>query len=615
MIFNQIIRPFRMLYQGIMSPFRSVRFQVSSLRAYNPITRMRRNFRTARTQVSYVQSGPTRFLNRIFPPAIRRRFGGMPQASAGRAGVSRKSGEEMSELSDEESQKRAQNAKRIGNAGRQMTAVPQRSQFSQIHLIETRTGRRQVFHIGSLVNRNSIEMQLKQEQGPVTLRFIQHSTQKYSNTILLTVADKAGELRLPGHKEADVEANLIDGSQVFINEIEYTCELYAWDRFPIVTRVDAVWDTSLGPVRDSNQDAIGIYQHPEAYMFTIADGVGGGYAGDEVSEFAVKYLLTIFRDNIEYNFSWHDVLREGYEHINAEVRAFIDRSPHTAGTTLTTVVIQNWNAYIAHVGDSRIYHLRDHVMEQITTDHMKRVTMERIGSADDDDNFMDSREVLIRAIGKSDNIDPEIFTLRLQPGDKLLLCTDGITNRVSDAEIREVLQNRQIQHVPEQLITWSNERENTDNASVIVIDLMRKPYEKDIWLAQPSDRVYVGGRSWALKLKRPRELNTVYTVTSRTVFLLIVVLFALLGLFWITQSTSNGSVAQTGPVTETATMTITETFTATSSSEATETASRTPRPTATMTFTASAVPPTATREPTQVPSPIPPTSTLRPSRD
>ena len=60
-------------------------------------------------------------------------------------------------------------------------------------------------------------------------------------------------------------------------------------------------------MRDDNQDAIGLYQHQDGYMFTIADGVGGGYAGDIVSEYAVKYLLKTFQKNIDYRLSWIDI--------------------------------------------------------------------------------------------------------------------------------------------------------------------------------------------------------------------------------------------------------------------------------------------------------------------
>ena len=266
-------------------------------------------------------------------------------------------------------------------------------------------------------------------------------------------------------------------------------------------------------------------------MFTVADGVGGGYAGEEVSEFSVKYLLSVFKENIDYEqFSWFDVYDKAFRYVNAEVRHFVDAAPSVAGSTLTSVFIRNWTAYIAHVGDSRVYHLRGNEFRQVTTDHNRErnvKTRSRAGRT-----VTVKRSILQKAIGKNDTIQPEIQTLALQPKDMLLLVTDGITNNVSDDEIYEILNSKRLSDVPDELIALTNSRDNTDNASAIVIDVMREAYDRDVWLADPEDRVFVGGPAWYLKLSGPAETDTSYNAATQLGCLLLMVLMFGSCIFW-----------------------------------------------------------------------------------
>ncbi|MEM6528181.1 MAG: protein phosphatase 2C domain-containing protein, partial [Chloroflexota bacterium] len=340
--------------------------------------------------------------------------------------------------------------------------------------------------------------------------------------------------------------------------------------------------------------------------------------------FSAKYLLSVFKRNIDYShFSWYDVYDKAFRYINAEVRNFSAATPQAAGTTLTSVFIRNWTAYVAHVGDSRLYHLRGNMLRQITTDHNRNVEMEsrnRAGFA-----VKQTRTILSRAIGRNETIDPEIQTLSLQPEDMLLLVTDGVLKQITDDEIYQIMTTKRFTQIAEELVELSNSRNNTDNATVIAIDVMRQAYDRDVWIADPEDRVFVGGPTWYLKLKNPTKLDTSYALITRTGCLLIAALIVALNAAWIGGQVqrfnnflrersaqidsgvagNNGGIILTDPAQDIQVFTVEPTATPPPAATATITLvpSRTPLPTQ---------PPTATPTSTITPTPIPPTSTLRP---
>src|SRR5262249_15137656 len=125
-------------------------------------------------------------------------------------------------------------------------------------------------------------------------------------------------------------------------------------------------------------------------------------------------------------------------------RGEADRDLRGMGTTITAVLVQGERATIAHVGDSRAYRLRDGELEQLTEDHTLvhqlveegRITADQAGRHP-------QRSILTRAIGVEPSVDVDASTIELRSGDRLLLCTDGLTGMLSDAEIREVLANEE----------------------------------------------------------------------------------------------------------------------------------------------------------------------------
>ncbi|MEO8393453.1 MAG: protein phosphatase 2C domain-containing protein, partial [Chloroflexota bacterium] len=189
----------------------------------------------------------------------------------------------------------------------------------------------------------------------------------------------------------------------------------------------AGWMTISGSVRDHNEDAIGIYERDEAALYVIADGVGGAEAGELVSAFAIRYVLTQFHNAPDDH--WSALFRDALDSINAEVRRFTEDSARQtgrefrAGSTFTGVVIDGWKATVAHVGDSRLYRWRDGVAVVMTEDHSR---------APNDDPTAAKHNVLMRGIGKDEYVRPDVFTLDLQPDDRLLLCSDGMSDKIGE---------------------------------------------------------------------------------------------------------------------------------------------------------------------------------------
>lgn len=516
------------------------------LRVYlNPRTAIKNQFAgvTERWQILRFRLASIR--NSILPESWQRKLGFSKPQRRGKGGDG---DEDFGELS-------ASKSRRL-SGGRKLKPLQKQAQFSQIHLINEQTQQRKIAHIGQKVDRSWTEMFVEvDEDHSVRLSYTIVDAAVYGSNVAITYERGDAEVVVDSKPLThDISLPIYNESIIVVADVSYVVDMFAYEALPIQTRVDAAWVTNVGPVRDDNQDAIGLYQHDKAYMFTIADGVGGGYAGDIVSEYAVKYLLKTFQKNIKHDLSWIKILRKAFQHTNAEVRKFVERSPYPAGTTLTTLVIREWTAYIAHVGDSRVYHLRGTQFTQLTEDHRESHPVERTTKYEHiPDEFLPLRDVLVRAIGKRDAIDPQIITMALQPGDKLLMITDGVTHQVGDDEMYRILITDSIDDAPDKLVTLANERENTDNASVILIDVMEQAFEKDIWSAVSSDRVYIGGKNWKLDLSRPAEMHTDYVVPNQVGCMTIIMALLTCAVLWwgIPQLAGNLTPETTGIVNST----------------------------------------------------------------
>jgi protein phosphatase len=184
-----------------------------------------------------------------------------------------------------------------------------------------------------------------------------------------------------------------------------------------------------------------------AYWLIVADGLGGARAGEWASRLAVQTAWDLAEQASSWVMKFHDLtaqhIRERTEAFASEMHRTLleygqDRELTGMGTTWTSANVVGWDALIAHVGDSRAYHFRRGDLRQITRD--QTVAQELIDRGVPPEQAAQMRNALTNMLGgRHDAVSPDVSHLALEDGDRLLLCTDGLTNLVADREIAEVV--------------------------------------------------------------------------------------------------------------------------------------------------------------------------------
>ncbi len=241
-------------------------------------------------------------------------------------------------------------------------------------------------------------------------------------------------------------------------------------------KINAFGKTDVGLMRTINQDSIFISTAPVGKLpnlFIVADGMGGHKAGDVASREAIERF-------VKYACATHmsdpaNVLDSGIISINHDIfeMANSNKDYNGMGTTFVAASIVDRHVYIANVGDSRLY-LVNNEIHQITRDHSLVEDMVRMGML----QKMEARthfnkNVITKAIGVAEDktSTPDIFEIEIEPGDRLLLCSDGLTNMVEDYEIKKIIKNSaSIEEAVTNLIQQANENGGKDNISAIIVD-------------------------------------------------------------------------------------------------------------------------------------------------
>jgi protein phosphatase len=240
---------------------------------------------------------------------------------------------------------------------------------------------------------------------------------------------------------------------------------------PITLRAVAL--THVGKVRTSNEDAYGYCL--DAGVFAVCDGMGGAAAGEVASRLAVDTLI----ERLCAVTSREDRRKALDESIAAANRLVYTHSTQDAalsgmGTTLVAVAIQNGEALIGHVGDSRCYLFRDGRLTRQTNDHSlvdEQVRLGHMTPADAERSPL--RNVITRAIGTQTSVDAEITELPLEPGDNLLLCSDGLTREVPETRIAAILSGAgPIEKLCQRLIDAANDAGAHDNITAILVRMV-----------------------------------------------------------------------------------------------------------------------------------------------
>jgi PPM family protein phosphatase len=255
----------------------------------------------------------------------------------------------------------------------------------------------------------------------------------------------------------------------------------------MIFNIESSLKTNIGRCRGQNEDSIGAFslgkntgKTTDGFLTVLADGMGGHKGGDVASRMAVDIVGKTFLAQQQVNTV--EVLQTCLVEANQAIydRAKLDPAFKGMGSTCTVLYIKDDKAGFAHIGDSRLYCLRDKMLQLLTEDHTLVNEMLRDGliSADEARNHPD-RSIVTRALGTVENVDIStsegLFTV--QAGDIYLLCSDGLYDLVDDDEIQQALINYLPQSAAKHLIDLANERGGYDNISVGIIAILASSSE------------------------------------------------------------------------------------------------------------------------------------------
>jgi protein phosphatase len=248
-------------------------------------------------------------------------------------------------------------------------------------------------------------------------------------------------------------------------------------------RIEVAGNTHVGMKRNHNEDNFLLM--PEENLFCVADGMGGHSSGEIASKIAVDEMAEFFKMTAkDQDATWpykmdktrnydENRLATGIKLANIRIyeRASADAKYRGMGTTIVTALFTPHAIYVGHVGDSRVYYHRQGVLKQLTEDHSllndylkaKKLTPEEI------ENFP-HKNVIVRALGMKDSVVVDVGRLEPAEGDTVLLCSDGLSGMVPDAQIQETLTRAQpLEHSVTQLIDQANANGGADNVTCVLV--------------------------------------------------------------------------------------------------------------------------------------------------
>jgi PPM family protein phosphatase len=221
--------------------------------------------------------------------------------------------------------------------------------------------------------------------------------------------------------------------------------------------------TDVGRVREGNEDSYMVHEP----LFAVADGMGGHQGGEVASKLALDTLKQVAGGERALIQAMQDANRAVFD------RAGQDPGLAGMGTTLTAFLVEGDAIRLAHVGDSRAYLLRDGKLQRITKDHTVVERLVEEGRLTPQEaEIHPQRSILTRAIGVEGDVQVDQGTIEVRPGDRLLLCSDGLTGMVGEEEITRILTERSDpQAAADALIEAANEAGGQDNITAVVLDV------------------------------------------------------------------------------------------------------------------------------------------------
>jgi protein phosphatase len=236
-------------------------------------------------------------------------------------------------------------------------------------------------------------------------------------------------------------------------------------------RIESAGRTDVGLVREKNEDSMLI--DPSVNLYTVCDGMGGHVGGQVASQLAVATIAETLRLRTPLGPGDQDILQTAIQRANGAVfsKAKADPNLHNMGTTVVAIRAEADLLHLCHVGDSRIYRLREGNLEQVTRDHSL------INLYEDNPELAarfgpPNSNVIVRAVGLRDSVEVDHRVIAMESGDLYLLCCDGLTDMVDDWMIREMLADGQqgsLEECVDALVRSALSNGGVDNTTAIVL--------------------------------------------------------------------------------------------------------------------------------------------------
>lgn len=243
----------------------------------------------------------------------------------------------------------------------------------------------------------------------------------------------------------------------------------------------AVGKVNIGKKRSKNEDSVFVSNEPIGplpNLYIVADGMGGHKAGAIASKLAIDALCEYVESHKNMDISKEEnlilLLKRGIVHANHIIHSKgIENLEYTGmGTTLTLCTVMNNNAYIGHVGDTRLYCMNEGQIKQVTVDHsLVQEMLEQGVITENDAQEHPQRHVITRAVGTYEQVKVDTLKQALSGVDYILLCSDGLTAMMSEQEIHEAMYSAcsDLESKIDQLIGKANDAGGTDNIAVIIV--------------------------------------------------------------------------------------------------------------------------------------------------
>ncbi len=267
-----------------------------------------------------------------------------------------------------------------------------------------------------------------------------------------------------------------------VNGLDFEC---VWEG----DYLEACLCSDVGKKREKNEDSciLTVPDDPDALrdrglLIAVADGMGGASAGEYASRMALNVLASAYYSGPRLPIP--AALRSAIEMANGRVFEEAELNPayHGMGTTVSAVVLHGDNAYIAQVGDSRVYLLRERAgIQQLTDDHSLVAEQVRNGLISEEEARRHQlRNLITRAVGIKEQIKVDLFSIKLRAHDTLLICSDGLSNMVADDEISRTLTIGELIANTRSLIEKANRAGGTDNITAVSVRVIASPPKRPV---------------------------------------------------------------------------------------------------------------------------------------